>query len=480
MRPAESWLGTERHAPLAPWRWRCCWRPRGAARPVRRADTTGTRRPALVQSRRQARRRVHDALARRSPAGRHALGVHDDDGRAGRRHADVRSPRTARGYTSFRAAARGARARSRRCRSSARSIATCCRRACDREPAGSRGREARSRRNPNSLSRPIVAGSIQSLLDRATSPRRATALAFREPAAAPGARGAARGADQPEEPAADLRPRSRSPSSQGALRFYREQVPALDAQGCRDSRIQADLAEADSAGGAARSRTSSTYLREDLLSRSTATFALGTRDLRSASSRPSEMETHAGRHACSRAGRRELERPRTRMGAVAERIAPGAGVEAALESLDVERAPPDATSWCRYVVRAARSRSASSSRTHLHPDAARDRRTCASARRRCSAAARRSPRWTRRACGEAGDRGLLQRHARRAERGLDGRSATTSRSSTAGPPHIVSIHEALPGHYYQFLALQQRASRGAAGVRERAATPRAGRTTASR
>src|SRR5439155_23822513 len=60
---------------------------------------------------------------------------------------------------------------------------------------------------------------------------------------------------------------------EGVLRLYREDVPAA-AAGCRDARIQADLAEADSDAVRATEEFLA-FLRDDLLSRSTGSLALG-------------------------------------------------------------------------------------------------------------------------------------------------------------------------------------------------------------
>jgi hypothetical protein len=116
---------------------------------------------------------------------------------------------------------------------------------------------------------------------------------------------------------------------QGALEFYRVGISSL-ASGCRDPRVQADLAEADS--GAVRAVTGFLRrLREDVLPRSTGDFALGSGRYRELLA-SGEMETAPAESLLAR-GRAELDRTRARMELLAGRIAPGGGLAAALDSL---------------------------------------------------------------------------------------------------------------------------------------------------
>ena len=124
---------------------------------------------------------------------------------------------------------------------------------------------------------------------------------------------------------------------EGVLRLYREDVPAAGAE-CRDARIQADLAEADS-GAVRATEEFLAFLRDDLLPRSTGSLALG-REVYQRKLACEEMELTPVDSLLAR-GWRALEETQRRMEAVAERIAPGGGVPAALESLETHRPSAD-------------------------------------------------------------------------------------------------------------------------------------------
>src|SRR5204863_6207730 len=106
--------------------------------------------------------------------------------------------------------------------------------------------------------------------------------------------------------------------ARGALRFYRETVPALSAT-CHDAAIEADLAETDTAAVRAM-EDFVRYLDEDLKPRSDGTLALG-RDVYQRKLWVDEMDRTPVDSLLAR-GRAELERTRARMTELAARIAP--------------------------------------------------------------------------------------------------------------------------------------------------------------
>ena len=238
---------------------------------------------------------------------------------------------------------------------------------------------------------------------------------------------------------------------EGALRLYRERLPEA-AQECRDASIVASLSEADS--GAVRAVQSFVqFLREDLLPRSHGEFAIG-RETYQRKLAADEMETAPVESLLAR-GRRELERRRARMTELAERIAPGGGVPAALESLAT--VSPTEASLVPFVAGRLDSIRAFVARRGLltlpaHEDL-RVRETPPHARS-LSFASMDSP-------------GVWEQQASEAYFNVTppepGWSEEQKRSHLAffnrWAADIVSIHEALPGHYYQFLALRRSPSR---------------------
>jgi uncharacterized protein (DUF885 family) len=116
---------------------------------------------------------------------------------------------------------------------------------------------------------------------------------------------------------------------EGVLDFYRSGLPALTRE-CREPQLQADLAEADSQAVRAVEQFLE-MLRVDVLPRSGGSFALG-RDLLQRRLAAGERE-EAPVESLLAAGWAALDEVRGRMTAVAERVAPGLGIAAALEAL---------------------------------------------------------------------------------------------------------------------------------------------------
>src|SRR5262249_30356123 len=124
----------------------------------------------------------------------------------------------------------------------------------------------------------------------------------------------------------------------GALRLYREDLPAF-ADRVHDPQLVGEFVQADSTAIASLTEFVD-YLRDDLLPLSDGDFRLG-RERYQKKLALDELETTPVDTLLARA-RDSLEATRARMERVAERIAPGRGVRAALDSLGVG-APSEST-----------------------------------------------------------------------------------------------------------------------------------------
>lgn len=187
---------------------------------------------------------------------------------------------------------------------------------------------------------PLVAGSIESVLERPTA---ATCQRLRL--------GARRLSSVPEVLRA-ARINLRNPPRElteiaidlyaGVLRFYRETVPRL-ATGCRDARMQADLAQADTTAVRAV-EDFLLYLREDLLPASGGALAIGPegcrRLLRAELLDPTVGESGADASKAVDSLLVEARRVVEERRAALDAMAPG-GARAALEALAAERPAAD-------------------------------------------------------------------------------------------------------------------------------------------
>jgi uncharacterized protein (DUF885 family) len=238
---------------------------------------------------------------------------------------------------------------------------------------------------------------------------------------------------------------------QGAVRFYREELPAA-AAGCKDARTQADLSEAIEV--AARATESFiAFLKDDLLPRSNGSFALG-RDLYQKKLACEEMETTPVESLLAR-GWRALDETQGRMEAVAERIAPGQGVRAALDSLDRD-APTDRELVPFVASQLDSIRAFLRARDIITPPPRENLivREAPAFRRSLSFASMSSPGvWEKRATEAYYN--VTPVEPGWTEQQKHDHLAFFNRYASA----IISIHEALPGHYYQFLALRKVPSR---------------------
>ena len=180
----------------------------------------------------------------------------------------------------------------------------------------------------------LVAGSIQSLIQREfTSPCRRLMSVSRRLRQVPEVLRAAR---------INLRAPSRLATEvaleqyRGVLTLYRSGVGTLAAR-CKDPGLQAELAESDTL--AVRAVEEFIQHLQDVLPQAREAFALG-RESWQRMLAAREMDTTPADSLYAR-GERALGETRTRMEEIAERIAPGAGVRAALDTLAVVHPEPD-------------------------------------------------------------------------------------------------------------------------------------------
>lgn len=296
-------------------------------------------------------------------------------------------------------------------------------------------------RNPN-LYLDLVAGSVQSLLQRDfASPCVRTRSAARRLAKVPEVLRAARiNLKHPPRIYTEVA----IGQFTGALRFYREVVPALT-RGCKDPRTQAELAEADSAAVRAVEQFV-VFLRDDLLPISTGDFALG-KEVYQRKLATDEMETTPVDTLLAQAWA-SLEQHRVRIAELSERIAPGRGVATALDTLESDS--PSEAGLVPYVASQLDTIRDFLRAHQLITLPARERlivRETPVFQRSLSFASMDAPGvWEKRA-EEAYYNVTPVDPSWTPERKRDHLGFFNRYSS-----EIVSIHEALPGHYYQFLA----------------------------
>ncbi len=196
-------------------------------------------------------------------------------------------------------------------------------------------------RDPGAYS-PLVAGSIETVMERSVAaPCERLRLAARRLSQVPEVLRAARiNLGNP--------PRALTENAIDefavVLRFYREAVPAL-AAGCREARLQADLAQADTTAVRAVEEFL-VYLREDLLPASRGELAIGPDACRRLL-RTGLLEEVAAVDTLLAQGERALEERRAELTALAPSVAGGG--RGALDSLAVEW--PEAGGLAPYLER---------------------------------------------------------------------------------------------------------------------------------
>ena len=234
--------------------------------------------------------------------------------------------------------------------------------------------------------------------------------------------------------------------TRGALRFYRETVPVLSAT-CHEPALQADLAEADTAAVRA-TESFLRFLQEGLLPHSDGTVALG-RDLYQRKLWADERDSTPVDSILAR-GWRELAGTRARMTELAASITPGASVEAVLDSLALDH--PTADQQVAFVSAVLDTIRAFVREHELLTPPKREHlivRETPTFARSLSFASMDSP-------------GVWETGADEAYFNVTPVDASWSPAQQQDHlgffnrwnTQIVSIHEALPGHYYQFMALR--------------------------
>ncbi len=238
---------------------------------------------------------------------------------------------------------------------------------------------------------------------------------------------------------------------QGVLNLYRTEIAAAAVR-CKEPRLQGDLAEADTL--AVRAVESFiAFLRDDMLPRSSGDYALG-RETYQRKLAYDEMEMTPVDTLLAH-GWRSLAETRARMEQLAERIAPGQGVAAALDSLETDR--PEAANLVPYVAAQLDTIRKFLRRKGLVTMPARENlivRETPVFRRSLSFASMDAPGvWEREATAAYYNVTPIEAEwtdqQKRDHLGFFNRWAS----------EIVSVHEALPGHYYQFLARKRIRSR---------------------
>jgi len=302
--------------------------------------------------------------------------------------------------------------------------------------------------NPNAYL-DLVAGSIQSLLQRrfASPTERATSVLHRLRQVPEVLRAAQVNLNHPPR----LDTEVAIGQFEGVLRLYREQVPVL-AEETRAPTLEADIAVADTAAVQAV-RGFVDWLRSDLLPRSDGDFRLG-KEVYQRKLACDEMEDEPVDSLLAR-GWRELAATRARMEQVAATITPGAGVQAVLDSMASDH--PVADQLVPFVRGGLdRVRAFVRQRRLVTPPASEHLivRETPPFRRATSFASTEAP-------------GVWEEHATEAYYNVTPVDPSWSPRQQADhlgffnrwASDIVTIHEAIPGHYYQFLALKRAPSR---------------------
>jgi uncharacterized protein (DUF885 family) len=237
----------------------------------------------------------------------------------------------------------------------------------------------------------------------------------------------------------------------GLLQFYRKEVPAL-ARACKEPIIQGDVAEAAQLAIDATEEFVK-FLEQDLLPRSTGSYALG-KDVYQRKLACDEMETTPVDSLLAR-GLRALDDTQRQMEALADSIAPGRGVQAVID--DLEREAPTDRGLVPFVAGQL-----DSIRSFVRA------RGLLTVPERENLMVRETPIFLRSlSFASMNSPGVWERKATEAYYYVT--PVDSSWTDVQKRDHlaffnryassIVSVHEALPGHYYQFLALQKLPSR---------------------
>jgi len=295
----------------------------------------------------------------------------------------------------------------------------------------------------------IVAGSIQSLIQRRfASPCSRLLSTARRLRQVPEVLRAARVLiEHPSRPATEAAIRQ----MEGTLRLYREGVRDGLA-GCSEGLFQGDLAEADTMAIRAVEEFIG-YLRTGVLPQADSAFALGA-DAYALKLRYEEMEATPVESLLAR-GERELEASHARVIALAGYVAPGGSLAAAFDSLHAR--VPDAETLVPFV---------SDGLNRIHAFLLKEE--LLTLPRKAALAVRETPPFQRGTSFASMDAAGVWEHGAR-DSWYNVLPADPAWSEADRRDHleafnrwsvdIITIHEALPGHYYQSLATARLGSR---------------------
>jgi uncharacterized protein (DUF885 family) len=308
------------------------------------------------------------------------------------------------------------------------------------------------RRDPN-LYNSLVSASVDNILKRAYAPieRRLDAVLARERQIPRLLEEARQNLDNPPR----LYTETAVEQARGSVEFFERVVPQMFERAGGSGLSAARRAEFHAANDAAASAVRSflAWLERDLLPRSRGEFALGAENFRRKLLYEEMVETPLAQLA--REGERELRETQDQMRAVAEEIAPGRGVRAALALLARERPAADG------LVGEARSelgrlRAFVHSEGILTPPSGESLTVAETPEyaRALSFSALDAPGPFERAAAESFYYVTPPDRSWPAERREEHLGRYNRYSLT-----ITSIHEAYPGHYYQAMKLRQSPSR---------------------
>ncbi|HKQ99729.1 MAG TPA: DUF885 family protein [Pyrinomonadaceae bacterium] len=307
-------------------------------------------------------------------------------------------------------------------------------------------------RDPNLYNR-LVSSSVDNILKRAYAPveQRLTAVLAREREITRLLGEARANLDTPPR----IYTETAIAQVRGSVDYFSRVVPQMLERAGGASLSAARKAEFEAANGGVITalRSFSEWLERDLLPRSTGSFAIGAENYRHKLLYDEMVETPVAQLIAE--GERELRRTQEEMRQLAEEVAPGRGVRAALRSLGREHPSSDGLVG---DTRAELDRIRAFVRTEniLTPPAREDLTVAETPEyaRSTSFASMDSPGAFERAATEA----YFYVTPPDPQWGEGRREEHLSFYNRYSLP-VISIHEVYPGHYYQYLALKRQPSR---------------------
>ncbi|HLM58820.1 MAG TPA: DUF885 family protein [Pyrinomonadaceae bacterium] len=308
------------------------------------------------------------------------------------------------------------------------------------------------RRNPNVYNK-LVSASIDNILKRAYAPieRRLDAVLARERQIPRLLEEARRNLDNPPR----IYTETAVEQARGSVQFFERVVPQMFERAGGSGLSAARRAEFHAANDAAAAavRSFAAWLEQDLLPRSQGDFALGAENFRRKLLYEEMVETPLP--ALAREGERALRETQDQMRDLAEEIAPGRGVRAALALLSRERPAADGLVG-EARAELGRIRAFVRSENILTPPAGESLTVAETPEyaRSLSFASLDAPGAFERAAAESFYY-VTPPEASWPEQRREEHLGRYNRYSLT----ITSIHEAYPGHYYQAMKLRQSPSR---------------------